>query len=452
VSDARPAVAEPAAGPPNGMALTRGLALLLVLNGFLLNGLLSLASPASHGETVLHHTWGTLRGEFSDDSWATMSAAFEYVRSPHATPLYRELFFNRHVKFQYPPSSLLALAAMRWLAPDRIRVNEDHAGPFPSINGVLSGMFIAVIALATAALLEQRLRQIPDFRDRPRLVLWRTGLVVALTLTFYPVVKGFTLGNIQVWINSMLALALLAWARDGKAAAGVLTGLSCLVKPHFGLLLVWGAVRREWRFAFAGAATCGLGFLVSVASFGWTDNADYFHALAYMARHGEAYYPNQSVNGVLNRLMSVTDPHRYNTLEFRDHAFPPFHPLVAAGTMVTSAAILLLAVFCRARAHDRLLDLGTMLVSATVAAPIAWEHHYGVLLPVFAIVLPRATERRAWTAWLVVSYVLASNFFAVSRLLAGSAWNLGQSYLFAGALVLLALTYALRRAAAPATA
>jgi hypothetical protein len=48
-----------------------------------------------------------------------------------------------------------------------------------------------------------------------------------------------------------------------------------------------------------------------------------------------------------------------------------------------------------------------------------------------------------------VSYVLASNFFAVTRLLAAGAWNLGQSYLLVGAVLLLALTYALRQAAAP---
>ena len=32
---------------------------------------------------------------------------------------------------------------------------------------------------------------------------------------------------------------------------------------------------------------------------------DYLRVLSYMAERGEAYFPNQSVNGLLNRLMSI---------------------------------------------------------------------------------------------------------------------------------------------------
>ena len=44
----------------------------------------------------------------------------------------------------------------------------------------------------------------------------------------------------------------------------------------------------------------------------------------------------------------------------------------------------------------RAIALGIVVVSLTLASPIAWEHHYGVFLPVFAFmagVLRRATPK-----------------------------------------------------------
>jgi alpha-1,2-mannosyltransferase len=415
----------------------------LVLNAFALNDLLQVASPPGYRKTVLEHTWRTLRREGSDDSWLGMSVALDYAQSPQRTPLYTEVFFHRHVKFQYPPSALLVLAGLRLVDPGRIRVDDAYPGPWPSINGALSRSFLVVMVLATAALLELRLRRSEVFTGCRRLVAARFALVVVFTLTFYPVVKAFTLGNIQTWLNAILALTLLCWAVGKKTAGGLLTGLVCLIKPQYGLLLLWAAVRREWRFAVAGTAILGLGLVTSIAVFGWADHVDYLRVVAYISRHGEAYYPNQSMNGLLNRLLHVGQPRL--DLRFDDHAFPPYDPWVHAGTLITSAVILLPALFWRGGAHDRLLDLCTMLVSVTLASPIAWEHHYGVLLPVFAIVVASVPPRCGWVISLAASYVLVSTFFAASKLLAPSLLNVAQSYRFAGGALLLGLLYLQRR-------
>src|SRR3990170_3685960 len=94
-------------------ALTRALAIFFLLNAFVLNGLLWLATPPPLKETVFTHTLSVLRGEGGDDSWGPSASALDYVKSAHATPLYTEIFFNRGVRFQYPPPALFALAGMR---------------------------------------------------------------------------------------------------------------------------------------------------------------------------------------------------------------------------------------------------------------------------------------------------------------------------------------------------
>src|SRR5262245_1329946 len=429
-------------------ALTRWMAIFLILNAFVLNGVLWFVTPdrdagvpdTSLRETVLWHTWEVLNGRGSDDSWGIIWAAHDYARTPHQTPLYTEIFFYRQIKFQYPPTALFAVAAMRLIDPGRIRISDDYMGPRPSLDDIAAIAFMVMLALAAAAVLELRLRQTQAFTHSDgSLVAVRAVLVIAFTLTFYPAVKAFTLGQIQVWINGLFALALLCWIAGRKAAGGVLIGLICLIKPHYAVFLLWAAFRREWRFVLACAATGAIGLAASVAAYGVADHVDYLRALSFMSQHGEAYYPNQSVNGLLNRLAGLAEPQLYNNLEFQIGGFPPFNPWVYGGTMVAAAVILLTAIFHRR--SDRVIDFCTMAVSATIASPIAWEHHYGVLLPIFAVLLAGPSTRGARLFWLVLSYVLASTFIPHPNLLAATAWNVLQSYLFAAAIIVLLLLH-----------
>jgi alpha-1,2-mannosyltransferase len=141
--------------------------------------------------------------------------------------------------------------------------------------------------------------------------------------------------------------------------------------------------------------------------------------------------------------MSVVEPELYRNLDWGNGAFPPFNRWVYWTTTISSAAILLLAVLRRNRDNDpdRVVDFCTMAVSATVASPIAWEHHYGVLFPVFAVVLVGALRSRARLPWLIASYVLASNYFIAPQLLAPTFWNFLQSYLLFATWILLVLLH-----------
>ncbi len=424
------------------------MAVFLVLNAFVLSGVLWLAAPAGEvgnppvrvKETVLQHTWDVLHARGGDDSWGIISAALDYAQKPHTTPLYSEIFFNRHIKFQYPPTALFVVAGMRLIDPGRIRVDDNYQAPLPSLDDMLGIAFLAMLALSTAALFELRLRQTQAFADcHGSLVVVRVVLVVAFTLTFYPAVKAFSLGQIQVWINGLFALALLCWIAGRKGMGGALVGLICLIKPHYGIFLLWAALRREWRFTIACALTGAIGLAASIVVFGFADHVDYLRALSYMSQHGESYYPNQSMNGLLNRLMSVAEPALYGNLEFLVDRFPPFNPWVYGGTMLAAAVILLSALIHRQR--DRAVDFCTMAVSATIASPIAWEHHYGILLPVFAVLLATVPASRGRLVWFLASYVLASAFVPAANLLAPTVLNVAQSYLFMAAVILLVLLH-----------
>src|SRR5581483_4003092 len=238
--------------------LTLGLLAFLLANAFLLNGLLWSLSPAPYRETVLKQSWDVLRGEGGDDSWGAMQVALDHVAEMPDTPLYSKVFFTDNFRFQYPPSALFGLSAMLAVNPARVQVNDVYEGPWPAINTIVGWVFIALTGASVACLLEICLAALRPDIDWRQLRAARVAIVIGLTLTFYPVVKAFTLGQIQLWINGLFALGLLAWAAGWKASSGVLIGAISLIKPHYGLFLLWAALRREMRFAAACAATIGI--------------------------------------------------------------------------------------------------------------------------------------------------------------------------------------------------
>lgn len=432
---------------PTSAAFTRYLAVFLLLNGLVLNGILWAASPEPYKETVLNHTWDVLGARGCDDSWGIMSISLEYARGKHDTPLYTEIFFNQHLKFQYPPSSLFAIAALLWAAgPDRVRTEECTIFDTPTLNDVLGWAFILMSAFSAASLLEMGLRGKLATPTPPFLRGVRVAIVVGFALTFYPLVKAYTLGQIQVWLNGLFALALLCWATGFKAPSGLLIGLMCLVKPHYGIFVLWAALRREWRFAVAFTATIAAGLTASITAYGFANHLDYIPVLKYLAERGETFYPNQSVNGLLNRVMALIRPGEWDSINFDDHSFPPYSSLVYWGTLTTSILLLGTALIRRGTQNDptRLYDFCTMALSIAIASPIAWEHHHGIMFPVLAVLLAASVANRARLMTLAVCYVFISNFIPATNLLAASVFNVTQSYLFFAAIVVLAMLHTLR--------
>jgi alpha-1,2-mannosyltransferase len=424
--------------------VTNGLAYMLI-GIVLLNAILWLAVPAPHNQTVLHHTWDVLLGHSVDDSWGVMMSAVDYLRAPGPGPVYSELFFNRGQRFQYPPSSLFTLEGMlRLVGFENVRTNKHVIYQSLTLNDALGWAFIAITAAATAALLERSLRQSRPTDDSRALLVARSIIVLGLTLTFYPVVKAYTLGQIQVWINGVFALALLLWAGGRTGSSGFLIGVVALIKPHFGLFLLWAVLRRAWPFAIAFALTVAIGLAVSVAVYGIANHVDYVRVLRVLSQNGEVYYPNQSVNGLLNRWMVIVDPKAYDSLNFK--SLPPFNVFVYGGTLVASVLLLSAGLLRRSAsdsAQQRVLDFCVMSLCLTLASPIAWEHHFGITLPMFAILFAY-TERRH-LPWLALGYTLIATFLPITNLLAHTTWNVAQSTLFAGALILLAMLFVARR-------
>jgi alpha-1,2-mannosyltransferase len=88
----------------------------------------------------------------------------------------------------------------------------------------------------------------------------------------------------------------------------------------------------------------------------------------------------------------------------------------------------------------KLADFLLMGLGATLASPIAWEHHYGVLFPIFVCVwlilwFGDVPLKSVWIKVAFVAfYLIAANVFPFAKFVADSYLNVLQSYLFFAAL------------------
>ena len=390
------------------------------------------------------------------DSWEPMMTAFTWLHENGQGNVYDAIFFTKHVKFQYPLTSLLVLEAMSALGLLHLRI-------YALIN-----LLMVVATAGGMALLMRELAERMGFDHTvrngvSRLTLAALGAVA--TLCFFPIVKAFAVGQMQVWLNAAFVFATLLYVRDQRALAGVMLGASTLIKPQMSLFLIWALLRREWGFAIGWAAVVIPGFAAASALYGFGPSLHYLDVLSFLGQHGESYYANQTLNGLLHRLLQNGPNLLLNTngeAEWRGSAFPAYNALVHGATLVSGILFVLFGLLWRIRdgaggsdgasnGSNRRLPIASFLVAGTcftIGTPIAWIPHYGVLLPVcayllFVLIDLTARDRRRGLGKLLllgIGFAIVGNdFFHPLNELADTPLNVLQSYLFFTALLLLHL-------------
>ena len=371
------------------------------------------------------------------DSWFPMTRALSFLHGSGSGLVYHTLFFADHIKFQYPLTSLLPLDLLDYLGAARTtQLNAINA-----IVLIIIGVSFAVFSVKMLG---------PIYLAGIRLPIAPLAFLIALE--YFPEHLAFILGQLQILLDLLFVLACLSLLYERHLLAGCLIGASALVKPQFvlfGLLALW---RRDWRFVAGFAAITGVCLLLSLALYGWRNELDYLPVLTFLSHHGEWEHMNQSVNGVLARFLyhgpSLDLDPRGSILQ---SAFPPFIPLVYYATLFTSIAMMAVPFLMPAKADDvlsRLLQFSTAAILFTMASPIAWTHHYGILLPAYVVALKaiwqRDASRKAWVSLtcLAISFLLTG--LALELVKAPGrpvgptvpALNILQSHVFIGACIL----------------
>lgn len=411
--------------------------ILFLLIGFSANLLvLPFAADANTTLRTQSHYFQMLA---SDDSWASMIAAIKHLRDNPESPVYSSIFFEQKIKFQYPTSSLLLLDFSQ----------NTTGASWESMMRLLNMMsWICVLATSVAVpfIFNSALRESAGEAYVRRTRFYYVAgfaLPFLLVLCSYPILRGFTLGQIQSVLTLLVALSIIAWQCNKFIIAGILIGLCCAVKPHWLLIILWALLRRHWSMAVSASATAGAIFLLSVMAYGLVNFVDYINVLSFISQHGESFYQNQSVNGLLNRMLFNGD-----NLSFNPNSFPPYKSMIHAITLISSGMILIVTIVLRVNRPLRVIDFSIAILGLTIASPVAWEHHYGIVLPIMMAALPSAVHLRVLGAWttiyILVAFLLTSqNLHGVLNMASDGPLNFFQSYIFFGALMTLGLLFAI---------
>ena len=360
------------------------------------------------------------------DSWMPMLTAFHYWRTHPGNSIYEGVFFSQRIKFQYPLTSLLPLILLDKLGLSDAQISRVF-GAIGWVSVAVVAALCVVIAIRSAAPLDSSTVRF-DFATVAAIVLG--------SISFYPLLKGCVIGQIQTELTLAYTAAFYYRLRGKERISGVLIGLMILVKPQYVLLLVWALLRKRWSEALTGLASIAIVLPVAIILFGWHTNLDYLNVVRQLGRTGESFFQNHSMNGLLNRLLVNGGDQM-----FHQDSFPPFNAVVYLGTLVSSIMLIGLAfVFPVGRAlRGGMADFACMTTVATIASPIAWQHHYGVLLPIlvwlwFGRTSGRAPVRRL--AWLVSAYILIADCFSPLNLSYHvPALNIIQSHIYFGGLI-----------------
>ncbi|MDR3792727.1 MAG: glycosyltransferase family 87 protein [Terracidiphilus sp.] len=430
-SEGKPRVSIPA----GGFRRFWKLYLFLFASSIAFNGLqVALTRIHPHGQTIfpegnsIRTLKAVFEGRFADDCLGPIQAVVKSLdESPQASP-YERVFFEQHIKFIYPLTSILPFYYLHRAGLGFSDIaNVFRVICYASFVGI--GIFSFLIASRSCRAKRHMGCVNGESVGAALAIAW--GL-----LTFYPIVRGVDLGQMQTLLTLLTCTALYCWHVGKTGNAGLMIGLMVLVKPQYILLLGWALLRRKCRAFAYGLIPIVAGFGISFAAFGVQSNMDYFRLLSSIGRHGESFMANHSMNGLLNRqFFPSAAPH------WDPNVYVPYHPAVYYGTVLSSLALVAFGAFYlwKKKQKGGLNDLACFALVTTMASPIAWEHHYGLLFPIFVYLwFSREWVKKSDLAVLGCAYFLTSNYFATLHGLAETPLlNVVLSYVYFGAFLVL---------------
>jgi alpha-1,2-mannosyltransferase len=371
------------------------------------------------------------------DSWYVMVRALEHFDGLPGESVYEALILKDTTKFQYPPSSLLIFDI-----PKRF-LGLSYSQLVFFLNK-LSWLCIPLLAVNFYYVLKHASLFSSDEKDKSVQIKLIGSLVSAASvMMFFPMLWSYSLGQIQTIMTLLAGLALLAWQTKRFGLAGVLLSICCSFKPQWIVIVPWAIIRKQWSFLISFSITSTAIYLITGAFYGFRNWIDYVKVLSMIGKIGESFVANQSVNGVLHRLLM-----NGTNLEATPNAFPPYHPTIYVVTLISSMLILGLAMLWKRREKPSVVEFSIVVLSLTMASPIAWIHHYAVIYVFLAVVVPMTFIYKPLGKWsfvyLLVTYLLVSqNYGYIFAGLAETPFNFLQSIMFFGIIMMLFYLYKL---------
>lgn len=250
-------------------------------------------------------------------------------------------------------------------------------------------------------------------RSRARVTPLGAAACVLLAGTSYPVWNHLKIGQSSLLVLLLLAACLSLLRRGRDVAAGIALSGAILLKLTPAILLALLVVRARFRAAAAAAAGAAGLILLSGAVAGPEPLVTYATRMVPLLSAGTAFYPNQSLNGFLTRLMGMGDYRK------ADLSLDLAAPRLAAAVLGAAVVIASLAAAWRRRREEGPEPLedgfASLVLASLLISPISWEHHYVLAL--------------------IPAWILAARWSAPAAVPAAAPWIAGIASALAGSYV-----------------
>jgi alpha-1,2-mannosyltransferase len=221
-------------------------------------------------------------------------------------------------------------------------------------------------AITLAAVIGYALICVENFAARRFHTATVATLTIAFTLAMEPTESGLNFGQVNIVLAMFLALDLSH--RTGRLPQGVLTGIAAAVKLTPLLLVVYFLVTRRVK-----PALWTIGSFLACNAIAWVvfPKASWIYwagTFLESDRVGVSYISNQSINGMLQRMLG-------------DTAGAQLAWFALAG--VVTVAVMVVAHHLYG-AYPHLTD-GLVLATILLVSPISWTAHWILILPLLLV-------------------------------------------------------------------
>lgn len=316
---------------------------------------------------LAHQDFGVYLGA-GRDLWHGQPLYTAFLHHPFPDPTLRPAYI-------YPPVFAVLVAPL---------------GLLPDAVASLVWLLIGQAALAAAIVIVLR-----GWRPRG----WAVAGLLCATLTFYPLWVDAVQGQANLPILLLVTVGI-AGIVQGRPRAGAALGAAAALKLTPVILLVWLVVDRRLR-----EAAWMLAGMVAVTAVGaltrFHDTMVFFGQVVPALASGTAYYANQSLAGIVRRVITVN---------------PYTQPWTATSWAWLVIALLTVGLiawwFAQTRSDSPMVRAAAFIPLMPLLSTVTWSHHLVILLPVI------------WFSLMAI---------------AGRDWPLGPTLLLAGVLVVLSV-------------
>lgn len=262
---------------------------------------------------------------------------------------------NITLGYTYPPLTAVLMAPMAKLSLSLVTVLSTLA-----------------IAATTAWCVFVCLRERVRITRQNALLL--VGLATAASFLLEPIRQTMGFGQINMYLTALVLLDVLVLGRRGSRWTGIGIGLAMAIKLTPGIFLIYLLLSKQWRasvmaISTAIAATLMAAIVTPAAT--W----QYYTSLVWESDRvgflgGSA---NQSMNGLIARIMAPADPSKAIWLVL----------VLAVGIPVT------MRIRKAVQAGDRLAALTLTGLLGILVSPVSWPHHIVWVIPAAVIIAHR---------------------------------------------------------------